>query len=224
MEVGVFSKCIKELILDHDTVEVPGLGVFYAQRIPASFSDHRTTLNPPSRKMYFRKSDVPSASGAMLLERIGEEMSVSGPQAEVELNWCLSRIRSELESNRICILPGLGTMRSTSQSDYFFVSDDDLDIFPDGFGLEPVQIKQMTESRKPTRAERRGCRLPKPKVTGRKWPLAVRILLGGLAFIALAVGILLIFFPETAAEFGSVLNNWMDSLLYSEEELQLLGR
>ena len=241
MEVGVFSKCIKELILDHDEVGVPGLGVFSAQLMPASFSDHRTTINPPYRELTFRKCEVTPEEGAMLNDFICSEMHVSPEQADVELKWCLSRIHSELEGNHTCTLPGLGAMRSTSQSDYFFVSDDNLDIFPDGFGLEPVSIRAIDEKparRKPTRAEKRSTRrlsraerkaakatrTAETSAKRRRLPVLVRILLWLLAIAAIAVGAILLVFPDGFAGFGEFFSGVMDHLLYTKEELQLLGR
>ena len=138
MDVGVFSRCIKDLIVDHDKVDVPGFGIFYAENMPASFSDLRTIINPPYRRMYFAKADVGRAEGSLLFNHISKELGVTAEQAEVELSWCLGRLRSELDGNRACILPGLGRMKATSQHDYFFVPDDDLDICPEAFGLKPV--------------------------------------------------------------------------------------
>ena len=230
MEVGVFSKCIKELILDHDEVGVPGLGVFSAQLMPASFSDHRTTINPPYRELTFRQCEVSPEEGATLNSFICNEMHVSPEQADVELKWCLSRIHSELEGNHTCTLPGLGAMRSTSQSDYFFVSDDNLDIFPDGFGLEPVSIRATDEKaarRKPSRAERKAAKATRNAETSarhRRLPVLVRILLWLLAIAAIAVGAILLVFPDGFAGFGEFFSEVMDHLLYTKEELQLLGR
>ena len=249
MEVGVFSKCIKELILDHDEVGVPGFGVFSAQLMPASFSDHRTTINPPYRELTFRKCDVAPEEGTMLYGFICDEMKVSADQADVELQWCLSRIHSELDGNKICLLPGLGAMRSTFQSDYFFVSDDNLDIFPDGFGLEPVSIratdekpakarkekrsaraekrsarKEMRSARKRLRAERKEAGASDSVATRRRLPVLVRILLWLLAIAAITVGAILLVFPDGFAGFGEFFSGVMDHLLYPKEELQLLGR
>ena len=240
MEVGVFSKCIKELILDHDAVAVPGLGVFTAELMPASFSDHRTTINPPYRELTFSQRDVAPEEGAMLNDFICSEMHVSPEQADVELKWCLSRIHSELEGNRTCTLPGLGAMRSTSQSDYFFVSDDNLDIFPDGFGLEPVSIRATDEKpaartkaarveRKASRAERKAAKAARkaaetPASKRRRLPVLVRILLWLLAIAAIAVGAILLVFPDGFAGFSEFFSGVMDHILYTKEELQLLGR
>ena len=141
MEINLFSKCIKELIVENDRVDVPYLGTFVAEMMPASYSDRQTTINPPYRRMTFHKADITLADGHLLLDKVRKELGVSLDQAGVELGWCLSRLCSELEGRKICKLPGLGVMRANARNEFFFVSDDDLDIWPDGIGFEPISIK-----------------------------------------------------------------------------------
>ena len=64
MEINLFSKCIKELIVENDRVDVPYLGTFTAEMMPASYSDRQTTIQPPYRRMSFRKADVTLADGS----------------------------------------------------------------------------------------------------------------------------------------------------------------
>ena len=141
MEIGIFSKCVKDLIVDLDKVAIPGLGVFFAEDVPASFSDKGNTINPPSRRMYFKREDVPFSEDALIFKVISESLNVSAAQAQTELDWCLSRIHSELSGNRCCVLPGLGELKSSSSGEYFFIPDEDLDICIESFGLEPVCVK-----------------------------------------------------------------------------------
>ena len=155
MEIGSFSKYIKDLIVDYDKVEVPGLGIFYAKMMPARYSDNRTTIYPPYRTMVFRREDTTSEGALMLYESISDTMIIPLDQAETELKWCISRLRSELEGNKICILPGLGRMVANTSNDYFFVPAEDLDIYPDGLGFEPVCIKINDEQKKDRRHSRR---------------------------------------------------------------------
>ena len=143
----MFSKCIKELIVDNDRVDVPYLGTFTAEMMPASYSDRQTTIHPPYRKMSFHKAEVTLADGYRLLEKVREETGVTLNQAGVELGWCLSRLCSELEGRKSCRLPGLGVMRANARNEFFFVPDDDLDIWPDGIGFEAIAIKMPKETR-----------------------------------------------------------------------------
>ena len=136
MEIKLFSKCIKELIVENDRVDVPYLGIFTAEMVPASYSDRQTTIHPPYRKMAFHKEEVTLADGQLLLDKVRRELGVTLNQAGVELGWCLSRLCSELEGHKICKLPGLGVMRANARNEFFFVPDDDLDIWPDGLGFD----------------------------------------------------------------------------------------
>ena len=145
MEITLFSKCVKDLIVENDRVDVPYLGTFSAELIPAAYSDHQTTIHPPYRKMSFHKHEVSQEEGRPLLEKVMKEAGVSLEQAGVELGWCLSRICSELEGRKSCVLPGLGVMKANSRNEFFFVPDDNLDIWPDGIGLETISIKVSEE-------------------------------------------------------------------------------
>ena len=95
MEIKLFSKCIKELIVENDRVDVPYLGIFTAEMVPASYSDRQTTIHPPYRKMAFHKEEVTLADGQLLLDKVRRELGVTLNQAGVELGWCLSRLCSE---------------------------------------------------------------------------------------------------------------------------------
>ena len=145
MEITLFSKCIKDLIVENDRVDVPYLGTFTAEMMPAAYSDRQTTIHPPYRKMSFHKGEVSLSEGRPLLNKVMREAGVSLEQAGVELGWCLSRLSSELEGSKICRLPGLGVLRANARNEFFFVPADDLDIWPDGIGFEPISIKLPKE-------------------------------------------------------------------------------
>lgn len=145
MDISLFSKCVKELIVENERVDVPYLGCFTAELQPATYSDHQTTIHPPYRKMSFHKEDVSLEQGRLLIEKVMRESGVTQEQAGVELGWCLSRLSSELEGHKSCKLPGLGVMRANARNEFFFVPDDKLDIWPDGIGFEPIFIKVSEE-------------------------------------------------------------------------------
>ena len=228
MDAGSLSKCIKALIGDRDKVEVPGLGVFYARMVPARFSDNRTTIYPPSRTMYFRREEVPAEAGDALVEYIAAESGITGEDAATELSWCISRLKSELSGAKVCALPGLGEMRANSRNDYFFVPDDDLDIYPDGLGLEPVCIKMNQEATGGTSDARRPEPEPQPVAEPQPAPepapqpkkrrTALWIVLGILGFIVLVLLAVYLLHDSIPA-----LDNLLNRILYNAEERQLLG-
>ena len=237
MEINLFSKCIKELIVVNDKVEVPYLGTFTAEMMPASYSDRQTTIHPPYRKMTFHKGAVSLSDGRMLLDKVRQELGVSLDQAGVELGWCLSRLSSELEGRKICRLPGLGVMRANARNEFFFVPDDDLDIWPDGLGFEPISIKmpkeqQETEAASTTMEEipvQAGQdEIPEPRnempvqagqeavVRKQKRKLPV------WAVLLIVLGTLLLLFVAASYLFTEQMSPILDRLLYTKEELELL--
>ena len=250
MEINLFSKCVKDLIVENDRVEVPYLGVFSAEMMPASYSDRQTTIHPPYRKMSFHKAEVTLADGRLLLDRVRRELGVSLDQAGVELGWCLSRLCSELEGRKSCKLPGLGMMRANARNEFFFVPDDKLDIWPDGIGFEPIFIKVSEEesseaaggdrsrehfSRAGRSPEQRS-EIPETAVAPAKQPVwdqfqeevsgvastIWKLRTGRLILIILAV--LIVLFIVAAYVFTDEMSPILDRLLYTKEELELLRR
>jgi hypothetical protein len=58
----------------------------------------------------------------------------------------VAELKGVLFSKKTVIFPGLGRLRATKENAVFFVADEDLDIYPAGFGLEPVSLKTHQES------------------------------------------------------------------------------
>ena len=52
----------------------------------------------------------------------------------------------ELQAKKVVIFPGLGRLRATKENTFFFIADEDLDIYPYGVGLEPVSLKTHEET------------------------------------------------------------------------------
>ena len=53
MDIDLLAKMVKEAILDHDMVTLPGVGCFVAELMPSTFSDKGYTINPPYRRLFF---------------------------------------------------------------------------------------------------------------------------------------------------------------------------
>ena len=60
------------------------------------------------------------------------------------LSSFVAGFKEALDRTKRVELAGLGAMRATAQNDYFFVASEDIDIYPEGMGLEPVTIKSST--------------------------------------------------------------------------------
>ncbi|MBQ6014803.1 MAG: hypothetical protein IJL22_00670 [Bacteroidales bacterium] len=144
MDISLLSKMIGELLLDHEEVGLPGLGAFLAEMVPASFSDKGYTINPPYRRVTF----IPSRSeDDSLVTLYSQSNGIDYDQAKAIIQHFLEETKKELLEKKMVVFPGLGRLRSTRQNNFFFITDEDLDIFPDGFGLPPVSLKNHVETK-----------------------------------------------------------------------------
>ena len=143
MDIDLLSKMVKELILDNDKVVLPGLGCFVAEMVPSTFSDKGYTINPPYRRLFFRaKPDMDDVLTRFYASTNKVEMEVAD---RIILDF-ISELKSVLYTRKTVIFPGLGRLRATKENNVFFVADEDLDIYPAGFGLEPISLKTHQES------------------------------------------------------------------------------
>ena len=144
MDIALLSKMIGELLLDHEEVGLPGLGAFMAEMVPASFSDKGYTINPPYRRVTFMPSRSEDDS---LVDLYSHSNGIDYDQAKAILQHFLEETKKELLDKKLVVFPGLGRLRSTRQNNFFFITDEDLDIFPDGFGLPAVSLKNHVETK-----------------------------------------------------------------------------
>ena len=143
MDIDLLSKMVKELILDEDRVTLPGLGSFVAEIVPAAFSDKGYTINPPYRRLFFRSRPD---QGEELVNFYASSNKLEKEVAEKIIKDFLSELKDVLHDKKTVVFPGLGRLRATKENNLFFVADEDLDIYPDGFGLEPISLKTHHET------------------------------------------------------------------------------
>ncbi len=229
MDVEFLSGMISELMLDHDSLSLPGLGTFVAEDVPASFSDKGYTINPPYRRLSFIGKD---AQDGLLLDLYTGANPQAPAEAAAVLETFLQDLKRELEHQKSVELPGLGRLRATRENHFFFVADEALDISPEACGLTPVSLKSHAASSRalpdvsdlvPTGSdtvvpnpEKQETRAPEAKaVRGRKlrkpavWALGV---------VAAAVVLLLAF-----VALSRIAPDFTDKLLYTPEELEILN-
>ena len=144
MDIDLLSKMVKELILDRDRLVLPGLGSFMAEVVPSTFSDKGYTINPPYRRLYFRSSP---SEGRELIEFYASTNNVSEEVAERIIRDFVAELKQVLHAKKTVVFPGLGRLRETKENNVFFVADETLDIYPAGFGLEPISLKTHQETR-----------------------------------------------------------------------------
>ena len=250
MDIDILSRMVRELLLDHDKVSLPGLGSFVAEMAPSVISDKGYTINPPYRKLYFREGQ----GGDELL--VAFYASLAGVEEEVArevLVTFIAEMRQVLNRQKVIVFPELGRLRATKENNYFFVADEDMDIFPEGLGLEPVSLKahaagghenavQNGESKTGEKPENKSVeegpsvlsetqsgeekmeakpsekQVEKTRTVHNNKVMKVVLwsVLGAAAAVALLLGAFVLL--------SHLCPDFIDSLLYSKEELELINR
>ena len=144
MDIDLLAKMVKEAILDHDTVTLPGVGCFVAELVPSTFSDKGYTINPPYRRLYFSPKQGGDTYLVDLYARDNEEVDTD--MATRILTEFLTEMKEVLKVKKTVVFPGLGRLRATRENHFFFVADEDLDIYPEGLGLAPLSLKTHVET------------------------------------------------------------------------------
>ena len=144
MDIDLLAKMVKEAILDHDVVTLPGVGCFVAELVPSSFSDKGYTINPPYRRLYFSPKQGTDTYLADLYAR--DNQGVDANMANRILTEFLTEMKEILKVKKTVVFPGLGRLRATRENHFFFVADEDLDIYPEGLGLVPLSLKTHVET------------------------------------------------------------------------------
>ena len=143
MDIDLLAKMVKEAVMDHDSVTLPGMGSFVAELVPAQFADRGYTILPPYRRLYFSPKQ---GDDTYLAELYARSNGASQADANRILVDFLAEMKEVLKQRKSLQLTGLGRLRATRENHFFFVADEDLDIYPAGFGLQPISLKTHEET------------------------------------------------------------------------------
>lgn len=239
MDIDLLAKMVKEVVMDHDSVTLPGMGSFVAELVPASFADRGYTILPPYRRLYFSPKQ---GEDRLLVELYAKSNEVPEADAARILTDFISEMREVLKTRKTLVLTGLGRLRATRENHFFFVADEDLDIYPSGYGLQPISLKTHEETPEEVAAavsnlaqimeapaaepvvepasepievsEEEITAVAPVKKSG--WKVLWRILLVIVIVAAVAAAAL--------AVVGRMAPEWLDAYLYSPEELDILRK
>jgi len=143
MDVGQLAEMIRELVPCSEEIALPGLGVFVVEEVPAAFSDRGYTVNPPYLRLAFRQK---SSEDNSLVNLYAKKKSISQKEAATILGGFFKRLAAVLKDKKSVNLPGMGRLRATNENIFFFVQNEDIDIYPQGFGLESISLKTLTST------------------------------------------------------------------------------
>ena len=232
MDVGQLAEMIRELVPCSEEIALPGLGVFVVEEVPAAFSDRGYTVNPPYLRLAFRQK---ASEDNSLVNLYASRNSISQKEAATILGGFFKRLAAVLKDKKSVTLPGMGRLRATNENIFFFVQNEDIDIYPQGFGLGSISLKTLTspaddedllldlvddepvgESPDQVGDGKEAVVEGKEEVLdGKAGARALRIVLWSV------LGLVVLFFALLAI-LGRVAPQLVDPLLYNSQELELL--
>lgn len=148
MDIELLSRMVGELIVDHDMVGLPGVGTFVAEVVPASFSDKGYTINPPYRRLSFHPS---RGEEDLLVDLYSTTNGINREAARIYLTQFLLEMKTVLKDRKTIVFPGLGRMRATKENNFFFIQDQEIDVFPEGYALPALSLKALPDDSEPVR-------------------------------------------------------------------------
>ena len=118
MNVELLAKMIGQLVVDYDRVSLPGVGTFYVELMPASFTDKGFSMNPPYKTLSFNQVQT---DDSLLVSLYAKSNQLDEEVARPYIVQFLQELKQVLIEKKTIILPGLGKLRATRENNFFFV-------------------------------------------------------------------------------------------------------
>ncbi len=107
---------LRQLLLEHDCVTLPGFGALLAEPVPARIHPVRHTLSPPARRVVF--SDRLLHDDGLLTAAVQRTLpAAEAGTAPARVRSFTETLRESLRQHRAAELRGLGTLRQTMEDE-----------------------------------------------------------------------------------------------------------
>ncbi len=170
---------LRQLLLEHDCVTLPGLGALLAEPVPARIHPVRHTLSPPARRVVF--SDRLRHDDGLLTDAVRRALPTAESfLAPVCITTFAGELRAALRQHRAAELRSLGTLRQPTDGSSIRFEALEPGYLPlaDSFGLPELVSRPiaLTERNRATRY------VPAPSATDPRaqtaFPVRLRRLVG----------------------------------------------
>lgn len=146
------AKAIKELLFEHNTVILPGLGGFISTPVASAVDYVQGSVQPPSRKLEFNTNLV--INDGVLVHHIQQSNVVTAQEATVAIESYVAGINESLEAREIVDLPEIGRLYKDYEQKIRFMPDN-TNFELNSFGLptvkfNPIVRKKTSETTAPT--------------------------------------------------------------------------
>ncbi len=135
MSVDVASS-ISNLLYEHDSVIIPGLGAIVSTYKPAVIDHVQGLIQPPSKTLSFNPNL--STNDKLVIQHIQQQYQLPYEKAEEELQHYVSSIKTALDNREIIVFPKVGRIYVDYENNLQFLQDN-TNFNRDVFGLPTIQ-------------------------------------------------------------------------------------
>lgn len=138
------NRYIKDLLLEHDCVVIPGLGGFIGSAARAEVLSVTKTINPPGKRISF--NGQLQRNDGLLMHHIAYVEDISYDAAEQGVQEFVKACKKRLEQNGLIIFPEVGKLTVDVEGTISFYPTPGRNLLQESFGLKPVHYRQTFDT------------------------------------------------------------------------------
>ncbi len=138
------NRYIKDLLLEHDCVVIPGLGGFIGTAMRAEVQTITKTINPPGKRISF--NGQLQRNDGLLIHHISLVERITYDEAEEGVLNFVKACKRRLEQSGLIIFPEVGKLIADSEGTISFQPTPGRNLLQESFGLKPVHYRQIFDT------------------------------------------------------------------------------
>jgi nucleoid DNA-binding protein len=140
MDITAF---VRELLLSHDCVIVPGFGGFIGNYTPARIDKSTSTFFPPVKQISFNRNL--NHNDGLLVGKVSGYTKVNYGDARNIVEEFVTSVRKKLERGEKIVFDNIGSFSNNQEGNVQFEPDHNVNYHLDSYGLESFQFAPIEE-------------------------------------------------------------------------------
>lgn len=141
------SASIAELLYEHQSVSLPGLGSFVSNYKQATVDQVEGKIHPPSKQLNFNRNLL--MDDGLLVQHLRKKYNVSYPTAMLAVEEFVQDAKTAIEKREIFTIPGVGRLYKDYEHNFQFLPDD-VNFNTDSYGLPTVSFYPVLRNQRET--------------------------------------------------------------------------
>ncbi|MFN7115619.1 MAG: hypothetical protein ACK4TA_02410 [Saprospiraceae bacterium] len=197
MQIDV-GACIAELLYEHQSVTIPGLGAFVSAYKPANIDQVEGKIAPPSKQISFNKNLL--IDDGLLVKQLREKFRLSYGEAMRTVDDYAREVKEKIDRREIVTFPKVGRLYKDYEQNYQFLPDE-TNFNTDSYGLPTLEYFPVVRTvQEKTQAAAASKPYTPVKITQKNWLQRNLLLVSSLgAFVVAGSVYILLQNPKSVA-------------------------